>query len=54
MNCDKCQTQIPESEAHDHCGHTLCDDCFMDELSPFSTPKMPEKARLPHYSRLYE
>ncbi len=34
MNCDKCQTQIPESESHDHCGHTLCDDWYMDALSP--------------------
>jgi hypothetical protein len=34
MNCDKCLTQIPESEGHDHCGHTLCDDCYMDALSP--------------------
>jgi hypothetical protein len=34
MNCDKCQTQIPESESHDHCVHTLCVDCYMDALSP--------------------
>ena len=34
MNCDKCQTQIPENEAHEHCGQSLCDDCYMDALSP--------------------
>ena len=34
MNCDKCQTRIPETEAHEHSGQRLCDDCYMDALSP--------------------
>jgi hypothetical protein len=34
MNCDKCQTEIPENEEHEHFGQNLCDDCYMDALSP--------------------
>lgn len=34
MNCDKCQSQIPENEEHEYCGQTFCDDCYMDALSP--------------------
>ena len=34
MNCDKCQSPILENEAHEHCGQTLCDECYMDALSP--------------------
>jgi hypothetical protein len=34
MNCDKCQSQITGNEAHEYCGQNLCDDCYMDALSP--------------------
>ncbi len=34
MKCDRCQTEISDDEAHEHYGRTLCDDCYMDELSP--------------------
>ncbi len=34
MNCGRCQTQIPENEEHEHLGQNLCDDCYVDALSP--------------------
>ena len=34
MSCDKCQTEIPAGEAHERFGQNLCDDCYMDALSP--------------------
>ncbi len=35
--CDKCQMQIAEEDAHQHAGQLLCDDCYMDALSPART-----------------
>jgi len=34
MKCQRCQRNIPEDESHTHLGETLCDDCYMDALSP--------------------
>lgn len=34
MNCDRCGTSVGEQDAHEHHGQTLCDDCYMDALSP--------------------
>lgn len=33
-NCEKCGVGIQEMDAHDHYGEILCDDCYMDALSP--------------------
>lgn len=34
MQCQKCKAQIEPDEAHQHAGQTLCEDCYMDALSP--------------------
>ena len=34
MNCDRCGEQIPVGEEMDHYGQTLCEDCYMQILSP--------------------
>ena len=34
MKCHKCQTEIDPGEEKDHLGHLLCEDCYMDALSP--------------------
>lgn len=34
MICEKCQRETPEEDSHDHFGQMLCDDCYMDALSP--------------------
>jgi hypothetical protein len=34
MQCDKCQTVIEEGEEKSHNGRLLCEDCYMDALSP--------------------
>lgn len=34
MKCDKCNTSMEENEAREHFGRNLCDDCYMDVLSP--------------------
>jgi hypothetical protein len=34
MKCDRCQSAIEPGEDKDHCGQVLCEDCFMDALSP--------------------
>ncbi len=33
MNCDQCNTTIPEGDVRDHQDQTLCEDCYMDALS---------------------
>ena len=35
--CDKCGAQIPEGDERDHYGKILCEDCYMDALSPTRT-----------------
>ena len=37
MICDKCDNEIEEGEEREHLGETLCEDCFMDALSPVRT-----------------
>ncbi len=37
MHCDRCGDEIPKDEETPHNGRTLCEDCFMDALSPART-----------------
>jgi hypothetical protein len=34
VNCDKCENKIQQGEQYEHCGQNLCEDCYMDALSP--------------------
>jgi hypothetical protein len=34
VKCQRCQRDIPEDETFNHLGETLCDDCYMDVMSP--------------------
>jgi hypothetical protein len=34
MKCEKCSDAIPEGEEREHAGRILCEDCYMDTLSP--------------------
>ena len=34
MKCHKCQRDIPENENFTYLGETLCEDCYMDAMSP--------------------
>jgi hypothetical protein len=34
MNCDRCNQTIDHGEEREHLGETLCEDCYMDVLSP--------------------
>ena len=34
MNCEKCGDTIDKGEERDFHGRTLCEDCYMDALSP--------------------
>jgi hypothetical protein len=34
VNCQKCGREIPDGEACEFRGQTLCDDCCMDAMSP--------------------
>jgi len=34
MECERCNTTIADGEAKEHLGQTLCEDCYMDALSP--------------------
>jgi len=37
MNCDRCQQPITKGEEREHLGQILCEDCYMDVLSPAKT-----------------
>jgi len=37
MQCDKCKVTISENEERVLHGQTLCEDCYMDALSPAKT-----------------
>jgi hypothetical protein len=37
MKCDKCKADLDPSERHDHGGQSLCEDCYIDILSPVKT-----------------
>ena len=34
MQCDKCHAEIEQGEEREHLGKMLCEDCYMDVLSP--------------------
>jgi hypothetical protein len=34
MICDRCGEPIPDGEEAEHYGQTLCEDCYMQALSP--------------------
>ena len=37
MECDRCHANIEPEEEKNHLGQTLCEDCYMDALSPVKT-----------------
>ena len=34
MKCDRCSAAVQEGEEREHHGKILCEDCYMDVLSP--------------------
>ena len=34
MKCSQCNEDIPPGEEREHYGRNLCEDCYMDALSP--------------------
>lgn len=34
MKCDKCKASIESGDEREHAGQILCEDCYMDVLSP--------------------
>ena len=34
MDCDQCKETIGKNEEREHLGQVLCEDCYMDALSP--------------------
>lgn len=34
VKCQKCGREVPEEETHQHLGEMLCDDCYIDAMSP--------------------
>lgn len=37
MKCERCGSQIEESEETEYLGQILCEDCYIDVLSPVKT-----------------
>jgi hypothetical protein len=37
MQCDRCKKDIEKGDAQEFHGQTLCEDCYMDVLSPVKT-----------------
>ena len=37
MKCENCAQQIEAGEENEHLGRVLCEDCYMDALSPAKT-----------------
>ncbi len=37
MNCDRCDCLIEKGEETEHLGQLLCENCYMDALSPAQT-----------------
>jgi len=37
MNCDRCKAAIDEGEEREYAEQILCEDCYMDALSPVRT-----------------
>lgn len=34
MKCNRCGTEMSPEDSHEHLGQQLCEDCYMDALSP--------------------
>lgn len=34
MKCQRCTRDISDDESHKHLGEILCDDCYIDAMSP--------------------
>jgi hypothetical protein len=34
MKCEKCSAVIEDNESHEFHGRTICEDCYIDALSP--------------------
>jgi hypothetical protein len=34
VKCQRCQREIPEDETYSYLSETLCDECYMDAMSP--------------------
>ncbi len=37
LSCSKCGTEVPAEESREYLGELLCEDCYMDALSPTRT-----------------
>ena len=37
MKCDRCNTPLEDNEKHEHLNLILCEDCYMEALSPLKT-----------------
>jgi len=37
LKCDQCEKPVDSEEAREHNGRTLCEDCYMEALSPTRT-----------------
>lgn len=37
MKCEQCKAEIDQGEEREHLGKVLCEDCYMDALSPART-----------------
>ena len=37
MKCDNCGAEMDREEAREHLGRVICEDCYMDVLSPVRT-----------------
>ncbi len=37
MQCKRCQANVAADEVYEYAGETLCEDCYMDALSPTRT-----------------
>jgi len=37
MKCDQCESHIESGEEKEYTGQILCEDCYMDRLSPVKT-----------------
>jgi hypothetical protein len=37
MKCDRCGESIAPGDERDHFGQTLCEDCYIDAISPTKT-----------------
>ncbi len=37
MKCESCQSEITSGDEREHLGRMLCEDCYMESLSPMKT-----------------